>query len=372
MQPDIIIRVNHEKLPVRFRHRSLVRLAEKSISRTTSRVYDKMLQKVEGQIARCQEPGEPQAALDELEFFSPPVPVMIIAKELDLKINLVKSVGRADPSRIDSAGLRRLPNVKRMETPDPMMRNDSEEEEEIDEWAEDDNDDVDVPMPNASVDTDTTNNTPQSHSYVDVEKHLFLLSEEPHSFTNRDFRGGIINWNVEYRHLTQRLRQLAIEQIIQSKFGTVAVRIIRALHRWGKLDEKRLQQLSLVASKDLRILLGRMQKTGLIDLQEVPRDNQRMPARTLFLWFYDADRVRKVMIEDTYKSMTKHLRRLQMERENLKPFLEKAERTDVKGHEEEFLSAAEMETLNDWRTTEDLLLLELARLDDVIMVLRDY
>lgn len=325
-----------------------------------------MLQRIEGQIARCQE-GEPVAELDEQEFYSPPVSVMVIAKELDPKVNLIKSIGRADPSKIDTAGLRRLPNAKKLaSSPGPMDTNDSEEE--IDEWADDG---PDVGMADAEAEAQETAPT-QGHRYVDVEKHLFLLSEEPHNFTNRDFRGGVINWNVEYRHLTQRIRQLTLEQIVQSRFGTIAVRIIRSLHKYGKLDEKRLQQLSLVASKELRTVLGTMQKHGFIELQEVPRDNQRMPARTMFLWFYDPDRVRKVVVEDTYKAMTRHLRRMQVEREKLKAFLEKVERTDVKGHEEEFLSAAEMETLRKWRATEDLLLGEVTRLDGVVMVLRDF
>lgn len=205
-----------------------------------------------------------------------------------------------------------------------------------------------------------------------VGQHLSLLAQEPYMFSTRNMQSGIICWSVEFRHLARRLRHLELERLIEARFGGIAVRIVRVLAAKGKLDEKRLQEISLMATKDLRQVLAQMEAAGFIDLQEVPRDAQRQPARTIYLWFYDPDRVASMVIEDTYKSMARCLQRVAVERHKLKYFLEKTERTDVKGNEERFLSSGELKTLQQWRDTEAMLFGEVSRLDDIIAILRDY
>jgi len=182
----------------------------------------------------------------------------------------------------------------------------------------------------------------------------------------------MITWTVEYRHLARKLRHLELERIIETRYGDVALRVVRVLHAKGKLDEKRLQEISLLPPKDLRQVLASMQAGGFVDLQEVPRDAQRQPSRTIYLWFYDPDRVRRNVLQDTYKAMSRCLQRIKFERNRLKAFLEKAERSDVKGNEERFLSEAELKTLQQWKDKEAMLLGEVSRLDDLVAVLRDF
>ena len=70
--------------------------------------------------------------------------------------------------------------------------------------------------------------------------------------------------------------------------------------------------------------------------------------------------------------MSRTLQRIKFERDRLRDFLEKTERSDVKGHEEEYLTEPELELLRRWRAKEALLLAEVARLDDMVAVFRDY
>lgn len=109
-----------------------------------------------------------------------------------------------------------------------------------------------------------------------------------------------------------------------------------------------------------------------MDLQEVPRDAQRQPSRTIYLWYYDPDRICNSVLQDTYKAMSRCLQRLRFERSRIKDFLEKTERSDVKGNEQRFLSEPELVLLEQWRAKEALLLGEVARLDEMVAVMRDY
>ena len=156
------------------------------------------------------------------------------------------------------------------------------------------------------------------------------------------------------------------------RYGDVALRVLRVLHAKGKLDEKRLQEISLLPFKDLRQTLASMQSGGFVDLQEVPKDAQRQPSKTIFLWYFDPDRVASSVLEDTYKAMSRTLQRIKFERSLRRDFLDKTERSDVKGNEERWLSEGELEQLQRWRGMEAMLLGVVSRLDDMVAVLRDY
>lgn len=234
---------------------------------------------------------------------------------------------------------------------------------DVDEDEEDEDEDED--------DDDAGGQGGQSRIFQ-IQQHLSLLAQEPYLFATRKMESGLVTWAVEFRQLARRLRHLEIERYIEARFGSIAVRAVRVLGARGRLDEKRLQEISLTASKDLRQILAQMEAAGVIDLQEVPRDAQRQPSRTLYLWFYDPDRTCTMIVEDIYKTMSRCLQRLKVEREKIKSLLQKAERTDVKANMERYLSDGERQTLLEWQEKEALILGEVSRLDDMVAALRDY
>lgn len=70
--------------------------------------------------------------------------------------------------------------------------------------------------------------------------------------------------------------------------------------------------------------------------------------------------------------MARLIQRANVEKEKIQPLLDKAERTDVVGNEDRYLSAKERQTLRIWRSTEEKLLTQLGRQDDLVAILRDY
>ncbi|KKA22203.1 DNA-directed RNA polymerase III subunit rpc3 [Rasamsonia emersonii CBS 393.64] len=334
---DLIVRVNYEKLDVVFRNRRLVELAEQYSSAVTAQVYETLLRLIEYQTPRCRDQPEIPPEGEEGERYSVAIPLHTLAEEVDPQLDLAGSIGPMDPSQPPGRrGKRPLENG---------VNGDGEDE------------------PDGALKGNRTH---------DIDQHLTLLAQPPYNFCSRRLSSGIPSWTVEYRHLARHLRHLEIERIVGTRYGSAALRVIRILLAKGKLDEKRLQEISLLSSKDLRQVLGGMQATGFVDLQEVPRDAQRQPSRTIYLWFYDPDRVCRNLLQDTYKAMSRCLQRIRFERNRLREFLDKTERSDVKGNEERYLSEAELKTLQQWRDKEALLLGEVSRLDDLVAVLRDF
>lgn len=205
---------------------------------------------------------------------------------------------------------------------------------------------------------------------AEVRSHLEILCESPFKFLSHSLEYPD-KYVVEYSELSIHLRNAEILRIISPRFDKYATRIIRVLLDKGKLDEKYLQEIVLMSAKELRQTLAMLQQAGFLELQEVPREAQRQPSRTMYLWFYDPDRVRRMLIEDTYKCMARCMQRMKVEREKIKPTIEKSERSDVRGKEEKLLAPAELGVLKAWRRKEEWLLGEVARLDELIYVLRD-
>lgn len=320
-----------------------VDLAEQDAPPATVEVYETLLRRIEYVTPRCRdEQGKdiPREG-EEGETYSIPIEAMKIVHDLDPELDLTGAIGPVEPvttNTINSRGKRPLENGTN-------GVNGTHDEEE---------------------DRNSIFNR-----MTEVNQHLSLLSSPPYNLVSSNAREGI-KWFVPFRALAKKLRHLELERMIESRYGDVALRVVRVLQAKGKLDEKRLGEISLLPMKDLRQTLAVMQKGGFVDLQEVPKDAQRQPSKTIFLWYYDADRVCSSILEDTYKAMSRTLQRIKTERERSKDFLEKTERTDVKGHEEDYLTDVELEELQRWRDLEALLLTEVVRLDDMVAVFRDY
>ncbi|PWY79556.1 DNA-directed RNA polymerase III subunit rpc3 [Aspergillus heteromorphus CBS 117.55] len=334
MESGLVVRVNYEKLDVALRNRRFLDLAELNSSPATAQVYDCLLRRIEYQTKQCRDSAEIPREGEEGEQYSAAIALSAVTDEVDPLLDLAGSIGP-------------------MEVSQPVNRRGKR------------------PLEDGVNGTDHEASEKPSRIY-EVDQHLSLLSQPPYNLTSKRMLSGLITWTVEFRHLARKLRHLELERVIEARYGDVALRVIRVLHAKGKLDEKRLQEISLLPFKDLRQVLASMQAGGFVDLQEVPRDAQRQPSRTIYLWFYDPDRIRSSMLEDTYKAMSRCLQRQRFERNRLKEFLEKTERSDVKGNEERYLSQAELTLLEQWKAKEALLLGEVARLDDMVAVMRDY
>lgn len=205
----------------------------------------------------------------------------------------------------------------------------------------------------------------------ETRTHLEILCEQPFRFLFHSMEYPD-KYVVHYSDLSIHLRNADILRIISARFDKYSVRVIRVLMEKGKMDEKHLQGIVLMSAKELRQNLAMLKQAGFLELQEVPREAQRQPSRTMYLWFYDPDRVRKMLIEDTYKCMARCLQRMKVEREKIKPTIEKSERSDVRGQEEKLLAKAELDVLKAWRRKEEWLLGEVGRLDELVFVLRDF
>lgn len=335
-----MIRVNHDKVAAMLRNSRLVHAARKQFGRHASEVYAAVLQQFSEIPYRWQtrsEPAPEEEGVTDLDLESCYIDLRLLLKAMNPR----ESVNDDDDGVLGAGSDRREV---------PVLNGSST-------------------LVNGHVNGNYPSEQPRPVTLNDIKSSLTALAQGPYSFVAQDPDSP--RWIVDFQELSKQLRREEALRLAGSRLNSVALRLIRVLLDKGKLDEKFLQEISLLSAKDLRQCLAKLKTVGFIGLQEVPREPQRQPNRTMFLWFYDADRVRKMLLGDLYKTMSRLFKRLRSERIQVGAVLEKSERTDVKGQEDKLMASGEIDLLNVWRSKEEWLLVELNRLDDSVAVLRD-
>jgi DNA-directed RNA polymerase III subunit RPC3 len=204
-----------------------------------------------------------------------------------------------------------------------------------------------------------------------VGMHLNILAEHKKRFVKRSWDSKASR--VDIAALTTRLVQDEVDTMIGNRYSNVETRIVRCLRERGKLEEKSVQSMTMMRLMPLRMHLTFLQFAGICDSQEIPKDASRQPNRVLHLWQFNEKRVVNQYLHRAYQGMSRTLQRLRVEREGkFKAVIEKAERVDVKGREQELLNLQEKNLLKEWREVEERLLVQVDRLDDLVGVLRDF
>jgi DNA-directed RNA polymerase III subunit RPC3 len=145
------------------------------------------------------------------------------------------------------------------------------------------------------------------------------------------------------------------------------------LRNLGKLEEKALPNLALMKQKDIRTKMAEMHMAGMVDIQEVPKDTSRATNRAIFLWYFDVERVSSILLDSVYKTMSRCLQRLEVEKRRASGILALVERTDVRqASEEEVLEETQLHMLEAIRTKEEKLSGQIARLDELVGIFNYY
>ena len=378
----------------------LVELASQRLGNITARVYAELLLYLEKDLGCCDISAGTEYEFDPDDDFDPRsgITTVDLAAAVTKYADIGDGIGPVDPSKIDLDMIihRKERRRKYKSESETMLNTDDSSSDENDSDNEVNGYNIDIEddgyhvngNANYTLEVKANKNgklsddeSPPSPSHSSSEsclhhtrQHLFLLAEHPYAFVTyiRRRHSRPESWTVNFRALSQQLRILELEKTIIARYTVEGLRIVRILQEKGKLDEKALAALALMNQKTMRSILTTMHEAGHLELQEVPRDTMRAPSRAIYLWFFDPERCGKKVLEETYKAMARCLQRIKVEREGVKGVIEKASRTDVVGKEEEFLNVEELATLEEWRVKEEKLLGEVDKLDNLVMVLRDF
>ncbi len=365
--------------------------AKERIGETTSLIYAQGLRLLEEKIPRCQLDPAIDIIVDLAD--GPMFTTKDLAAALNKSVNAGAGIGKAPSDQINTRVLEKTLEARKLK-PDQaevdgdisMEEGGSDEELRVNGFGKildvGDEDDPFDDRPNPAKRPRVTfqDRLPISETSEDrenrvelVKKHLLLLAADDTKFLRKCGNNGFGEWTCDFENIIQRMQEAEVDTMLLENFGTSGHRLARMLRKLGKLDEKLLSEAGKLKQKDVRTKLAEMQMAGVIDIQEVPRDSNRTTNRTIFLWFFDNDRVATMVVENTYKAMSRILQRLDIERRRAHDVLALTERSDVRDFDPEVYLDAHQ--LNDFRAIDgkiDSLLCQISRLDGLIGLFRDF
>ncbi|KEZ44790.1 RNA polymerase III subunit RPC82 [Scedosporium apiospermum] len=389
LDSSTVVRINYEKCQVDLRNDRLGRFAADVIGHTTSEVYRALLRLVTTKLSRCKEDSRIDGAYSDMFDDGTgdiKVTTLEILESLDPSINLSTDIGRVSKSSVDPNISDRLLQLAAIADTNGLDANGGGSTVKVghnghvsdDEF--DSDDDIPTTKPGSTERNGASNGhvkfdnvqTPAEQRVELLRRHLFLLCENKHHFARYCGILGEGQWTVDFDLVMQTLRQVELDSIIEQTTGRRGLRLTRILRQFGRLDEKVIADKALMKKPSLQGKMAELQKAGFVDVQEVPRDNNRLANRTMFFWYYDADRTCRQLPDRIYKMMLRCLQVLEVERHKVKDILEFVHRTDVKGKEEEVMTPEYYDKYSKHLELERKLLGHAMKLDDIIAVLRDY
>ncbi|KAK6845258.1 DNA-directed RNA polymerase III subunit RPC3 [Apiospora arundinis] len=387
IEDSILLRVNYEKCLVELRNQRLCQFVDDQIGYTTAQVYGAMLTALSKKLSCCQ----PDPQDDSIDPMNPPTVTTIeIFEYLKASVDVFGGIGKpsADQINVTSAEkVERLPPSGEGDGDDygvdaqasvEESDNDGEEDMEMTNGYLNGNhggDDGAAAGQNGTKDTKVTfadKGPTKAERMNRMRQHLLILAESGIHFVRHSGTRDQGEWTVDFEVLFRQLRFLELDTIIEDTFGREGLRLIKILRAKGKIDDKTLPTMALMQKGDVHMKMVEMELAGFLDVQEVPRDNNRVAARTLFLWFFDEHRTLTRTLDNTYKAMVRHLQRLEVEAQKKKNILSLVERSDVQGMEEEKLSGDAFNEYQSFLDIQSRLLGQVSKLDDLVSVLRDF
>ncbi|KAI0845242.1 RNA polymerase III subunit RPC82-domain-containing protein [Daldinia vernicosa] len=380
---DTVLRVNYDKCVVELRNLKLERYVEDLIGDTTAKVYATLLDVLSKKISRCQTDKSIEVEDENSDVSTGPrVTSQEIFEHLSPSIDVSGGVGMLhEDGAID---IRYAEKIRRFP---PQLKGSTlkEELQEGEEIVESDDEDYDPSGEAAAsfglhgqngsdevkmqVDDSVPIGTKRLHQ---MRQHLLILAESKEGFVRHCGSLDFGEWTVDFEPLMQHLKFLELDTLIENRFGRRGLRLTRILREKGKIDDKTLPSLALMKKPDVHVKMAEMEMAGFLDVQEVPRDNNRAAARTIFFWFFDLERTLQRTLDNTYKSMVRCLQRLDVERRKKASVLSVAERKDVQGMEEEKLRGDIYNEYVQFLDLEKKLLGQVGKLDDIVAVFRDF
>ncbi|KAI5967617.1 RPC82 [Candida theae] len=177
-----------------------------------------------------------------------------------------------------------------------------------------------------------------------IQQHLQLLA----SGTNTKFVVEVSpgRYTVSFHHLSQVVKQFNYEALIKATMKDEAFRVLRCIKQLRLADEKAIAQGVLLKEKTVRNQVYQLVKANVVEIQEVPRSADRAASKTFYLFRYKQQPSYDQLVNSLIFDMGEVVNIINTFEQENAILLEKCQRVDVQGHEEEYLIESELKTLH--------------------------
>ncbi|XP_028399023.1 DNA-directed RNA polymerase III subunit RPC3-like [Dendronephthya gigantea] len=159
-----------------------------------------------------------------------------------------------------------------------------------------------------------------------ITQYLNLLQDDEVGFVSKvgENAGGVYVVNI--KKSVEAVCLQSIESVIRERCGSKSLRIFNLLRIKRHLEQKQVEDLIMVPSKEAKERLYNLLSEKFINLQEVPRATDYAPSRTFYLFSVNVSQVCRMLLDRSYKTVGNLMCRRNHETEEQKRLVEKSEK----------------------------------------------
>ncbi|CCE83643.1 Piso0_004227 [Millerozyma farinosa CBS 7064] len=213
-----------------------------------------------------------------------------------------------------------------------------------------------------NIDVDNSN----AQSLGLINQHLKLLASNSSVKFVVETTPGV--YMVPFTEIVKNLKRHYYDTLVKYTLGADSLRVLRCLKACKIADEKTLANSVLLKEKAVRNTLFNLINLNIIEIQEVPRSADRAASKTFFLFRHKESNAYSFLRNSLLFSMAELSQNIIDFKSENKILLEKCEREDVKGHEDELLLESELKLLKNLKAREILNIGKINRLKSMFEV----
>lgn len=162
-----------------------------------------------------------------------------------------------------------------------------------------------------------------------ITQYLSLLEDDQIGFVSKTAEncGGMYAVNIKKSMEAMCIQ--SIESVIRERCGSKSLRIFKLLLLKKHLEQKQVEELIMVPSKEAKELLYNLLSEKFVTLQEVPRTADYAPSRTFYLFSVKITQICRMLLDRSYKAQGNLISRRHHETEEHKRLVEKSEKIDA-------------------------------------------
>ncbi|CAK9436520.1 uncharacterized protein LODBEIA_P10780 [Lodderomyces beijingensis] len=191
----------------------------------------------------------------------------------------------------------------------------------------------------------TTSDSDDADSRLSIiQQHLHLLATGTNTRFVEEISPG--RYSIPFNRLTHQVKQFHYETLIKATLNEQAFRILRCIKQLKLADEKTIANAVLLKEKTVRNEIYALVKANVVEIQEIPRSLDRAASKTFYLFRYKEYHRFESLINSLIFDMAEIITNIVDFKAEHRILLDKCNRVDVEGHEEELLIESELQTLH--------------------------
>lgn len=203
--------------------------------------------------------------------------------------------------------------------------------------------------PEENIDSMLVNHDHDNKDVNLIVEHIRLLCNSSTPFLYEVSPGS---YTVPFLLLSKHLKAFQLDALVKYTLGDNAHRVLRCIKDLKLADEKAVSNAVLLKERNVKNELYRLFNMNLVEIQEVPRSLDRAALKTFYLFRHKETPSYRFLSHMMVYSMAEILAKIATMKLENKILLDKCEREDVKGHENELLLESELKTLRSLQDRE--------------------